>query len=109
MRGAEADGIRVMAERLRIATVRYWEIPDEGIIALADAVSSKRQELRSSLDDAVRAIAETTGEDWRVVLAAFRTVHPAPARSRNPIAQDRDGEPRRVLIPPPDEGDPRAA
>jgi hypothetical protein len=94
----ESDGIREMAETLRIATVRYWEIPDEGIVLLADSVVKHRASIRSSLDDAVRAVAKSRGEDWRVVLAAFRTVHPAPASSRNPIAQDREGNPRRELV-----------
>lgn len=89
-----SEAIREMAAAYQVAVARYWELTDAAIVAVANAVSKQKAEL--GIDSAVRDVADTLGEDWRVVLACFRTAHPNPAHP-NPIAQDRDGSVRREL------------
>lgn len=86
--------VRDMARKLKDAKARYWELEAAAVVAIADAVSKLKSEL--GIDGAVQNVAGTLGEDWRVVLACFRTAHPNP-RHPNPIAQDRDGGVVRTL------------
>lgn len=95
----------VQAAMLRAARERFDELTDEAIVAIGDAVVQVRAGTKPRLDPAIRDVADTLGEDWRVVLACFRTCHPGPVV--NPIAQHADGSRRRTPVVPIEDDSPQ--